>query len=112
MVFAFTQDVPIDMAIYERIQAALVERLGGGTPEGLIAHLVIQRDSGLRYIDVWESEEASERFTEEHLHPVVWGVFKEVGFPRPAAEPPRVPLTVAGVWSARTDFPAAVLSAR
>ena len=110
MVYAFTQDVPIDMATYERIHTALTARTGGATPTGLIAHLVIQREQGLRYIDVWESEEDCERFTDEHLHPVVWGALKEAGFSRPPAEPPREPLAVTGVWSARTDFPAAVLS--
>jgi len=110
MVYAFTQDVPIDMVVYDRIQAALMERLGGEPPQGLIAHLVIQLERGLRYVDVWGSEEDCERFTEQHLHPVVWGALKASGFSSPPPEPPREPLAVTGVWSARTDFPMTVLS--
>jgi hypothetical protein len=42
MTYAFTQDVPIDAAFYQRI----VEGLGSEVPDGLVVHLVVERDDG------------------------------------------------------------------
>ncbi len=94
MTYAFVQDVPIDLRLYERIKADL----GGAPPAGLIVHVVEQTDAGLRYLDVWESEEACDRFTEERLHPVVGRVLAEAGFRPPDGEPPRRRIDVREVW--------------
>ena len=94
MTYAYTQDVPIGMEIYERIRAGL----GDEPAAGLVVHLAIATEQGLRYVDVWESEELCERFTEERLHPVVGRVFAEVGFQPPAEEPPRRRIDVRDVW--------------
>lgn len=95
MTFAFTQDVPIDAAFYGRI----TEQLGGHAPPGLIVHLAIERpEGGLRYIDVWESEAACERFVEERLHPVVHGLLAEVFGDALPPEPERLPLSVIHTW--------------
>jgi len=84
MTYAFTQDVPIDAAFYRRI----VEGLGDDPPKGLITHLALERpEGGLRYIDVWESEEDCDRFGEERLF----------GDQLPD-EPERLPLAVIHVW--------------
>ena len=48
--YAFIQDVPANEEIYAKIQA----ELGDVAPAGLIAHLVVRRPDGLRYIDVWQ----------------------------------------------------------
>lgn len=95
MPYAFTQDVPIDAAIYARIK----DGLGDDPPEGLISHLAVEApDGGLRYIDVWESEDDWSRFTEDRLHPVVHGILGEIlgdGLP---PEPERAPLRVVDIW--------------
>jgi hypothetical protein len=52
MTYAFVQDAPANRAIYEEIRTGL----GDETPPGLISHVVIEREDGLRYIDVWETE--------------------------------------------------------
>lgn len=66
MAYAFTQDVPIDAAFYKRI----TDGLGDDPPKGLIVHLAVERpEGGLRYFDVWETEEDWDRFAEERLHP-------------------------------------------
>jgi hypothetical protein len=84
MVYAFTQDVPIDDDTYRRI----TERLGPEPLAGCLLHLCVRRpDGGLRYIDVWESEEDCARAFDERIHPAVHGVFREIGF-RPDGEPP------------------------
>jgi hypothetical protein len=90
MVYAYTQDVPIDEQTYRKI----IDRLGPEPLKGALLHLAIRRpDGGLRYIDVWESEEMCTRAFEERIHPAVYGVFKDIGF-RPDGEPSVSPLDV------------------
>ncbi len=76
MAFAFYMDVPIDEAIYARVR----EKVGEEPPKGLIMHLVVKRDDGLRYIDVWESKAAFEQAFEGRIHSKVHEAFEEVGF--------------------------------
>ncbi|MGI9145774.1 MAG: hypothetical protein ACR2IK_04370 [Chloroflexota bacterium] len=96
MTYAWTQDVPITREIY----AEIVADLGDQLPEGLIVHVAQVMDDGhLRYLDVWESEAACQRFTEERLHPVVGRALARHQV-RVDGEPPRRPVQVAHVWSA------------
>jgi hypothetical protein len=96
MTYAFTQDVPIDAAFYKRV----TDGLGDEPPKGLIVHLAIERpEGGLRYIDVWESEEDCDRFGQERLHPVVHSLLREVFGDDLPPEPERTPITVTHVWS-------------
>lgn len=95
MTYAFTQDVPIDAAFYRRITSGV----GEATPRGLIVHVAIERpEGGLRYVDVWESEEDWDRFADERLHPVVHGLLGEVFGDDLPPEPDRTPLDVLHVW--------------
>ncbi len=81
MVYAYTQDVPIDQARYRRV----MEELGSQPLAGLILHLCVRRaDGGLGYVDVWESEEACARAFDERIHAAVDIAF---GGARPSAEP-------------------------
>lgn len=95
MTYAFHMDVPINMDIYKRIRA----ELGEETPQGLIVHVVFQREQGLRYLEVWESKEDWDRFEEERLHPAVDRIFERAGRERPA-EPDRLSVGVTDVWGA------------
>jgi hypothetical protein len=63
--YAYVQDVAEEWANYERLAASL----GDGVPDGLIVHVAGPTDSGFRIIDVWESQEAWERFRNERLRP-------------------------------------------
>jgi hypothetical protein len=95
MPYAFTQDVPIDAAFYERI----TDGLGADPPVGLIVHLALERpEGGLRYIDVWETQADADRFAEERLHPVVHGLLREVFGDDLPPEPERHPLSVVHAW--------------
>ena len=97
MVYAFTQDVPIDRAFYERI----TDGLGPDVPQGLIVHLAIERpERGLRYVDVWESQSDCEAFTESRLHPVVHALLSEIFGDELPPEPERAPLAVIHAWGA------------
>ena len=102
MTYAFTQDVPIDAAFYARI----VAQLGAEPPEGLIIHLAIERpEGGLRYLDVWESEQHCERFTEDRLHPVVHGLLREIFGDALPPEPERSLLEVVHAWGRGVTAP-------
>ncbi|MFG1798448.1 hypothetical protein [Nocardia sp. NPDC049149] len=52
--------------------------LGPGSPGGLF-HWVTATDTGIRVTDVWESQEAFERFTAEKVGPAA----AEIGLPNP-----------------------------
>jgi hypothetical protein len=91
MTYAFTQDVPIDAVFYRRITDAL----GDEPAKGLISHVAIERpEGGLRYIDVWETEQDCDRFAEERLHPVVHDLLREIFGDQMPPEPERIPLSV------------------
>lgn len=94
MAYAWVQNVPITMEIYRQIKT----ELGTEVPGGLIVHVVSQTEPGLRYLDVWESKEAWERFRDTRLHPAVGRVFARIGFQPPAGEPPMQELDVREVW--------------
>ena len=99
MAYSFIQDVPIGASEYREI----VERLGEDPAPGLITHLCIELpQGGLRYIDVWESEAAWDRFAEERLHPVVHPFLMEkLGFT--PGEPPRESVNVIDVWKGAAE---------
>ena len=81
MVYAYIQDVPIGEELYRQI----IDKIGPEPIPGSLLHLCVrQPDGGLRYIDVWESEQACARAFEERIHPAVDAAF---GGNRPATEP-------------------------
>lgn len=91
--YAWTQDVPIDRDAYADITA----RMGDAPMPGLVVHLALEQPDGhLRYLDVWESQEACDAAFESVVHPAVHPVLAERGI-RPAGEPPRVPVGVVEV---------------
>ena len=95
MTYAFTQDVPIDAAFYTRI----TDGLGDAPPKGLIVHTAVERpEGGLRYFDIWESEQDCDRFTEERLHPVVHPLLAEIFGDQLPPEPERNLVRVVHVW--------------
>jgi hypothetical protein len=67
MSYAFTRDVPFDEHQYGEIRNGI----GPDLPKGLLVHLVVRREQGLRYIDVWEAEADWERFRDERVMPSV-----------------------------------------
>lgn len=87
MVYAFTLDVPIDEATYRRI----LDEIGPEPMVGALMHLCVRRpEGGLRYIDVWESEQAHSTALAERIEPAVETVIGH----RPGAEPSPAPLEV------------------
>ena len=97
MVYAFTQDVPIDTDTYARITDAL----GTEPMDGLLLHLCVRTpEGGLRYIDVWESQEQCARAFDERIHPAVDAAF---GGRRPPVEPTVTHLDVIDATGAAVD---------
>jgi hypothetical protein len=81
MVYAYVQDVPIGEELYRQI----IDKIGPEPIPGSLLHLCVRQPDGqLRYIDVWESEQACARAFEERIHPAVDAAF---GGNRPASEP-------------------------
>jgi hypothetical protein len=68
----------------------------------MISHVAIERpDGGLRYVDVWDSEEDFERFADERLHPVVHSLLAEIFGDEVPPEPDRATAAVVDVWLGR-----------
>jgi hypothetical protein len=65
--YAYVQDVASSWEQYQDIAVALVEP----PPDGLIVHVAGPTDEGVRIIDVWESEDAWQRFRSERLDPAI-----------------------------------------
>jgi hypothetical protein len=81
MVYAFIQDVPVDEEFYRRV----LDGLGPEPLAGSLLHLCVRRpEGGLRYIDVWETEQAFHRAMTERVLPAVDAAF---GGSRPPGEP-------------------------
>ena len=94
MSYAFTRDVPADEHHYAEVRTAI----GAAVPEGLIVHLVVRRDGGLRYIDVWDSEAHWRRFHDERIGPAVRKVMAAHGMTRPGTSAPYEPMELIDVW--------------
>ena len=82
--YAFTQDLPITTDVY----AQIMKGVGTAPADGCILHAVVRIDGGLRYIDIWESREACDRFLEERVHPILQAAFSAAGA-TPPGEPHR-----------------------
>jgi quinol monooxygenase YgiN len=97
MTYAFTMDVAQPVEAYERVHSALMQRLGRELPTGCLVHLATKTEDGFRVIEVWESREASDRFNEEVMRPLIVEVS---GIPQDVVEqgpPPTQELQVLGL---------------
>ena len=94
MSYAFIQDVPANAEIYSMIKA----KLGTAPPPGLISHVAVARDGGLRYIDVWETEQAWITYRDEHVEPAVSEVLAGFGIPHDHSMVIVEPLELVDVW--------------
>ena len=66
------QQLSVPYEMYEEVQ----EKVGTDTnpPAGLIVHTIGEVNGGLQIVDVWESEQAAQKFGEERLRPAVMEV--------------------------------------
>jgi hypothetical protein len=104
--YAFEQDVPIDAGTYEKLLARIAEVSGDAAPSGALLHLAIEREDGhISYLDVWETKEDCDRFTENVLHKVIGPALAEAGI-QVDSEPPRRSINVIDLFG--PAFPRAV----
>jgi hypothetical protein len=93
MTYAFVHDVPADENIYAQIKELLPENA-----PGLIAHIAMKREGGLRYVDVWETEAQWETFRADHVEPAVGKVLAGYGIPHTHDDVSLQPVDVVDVW--------------
>jgi hypothetical protein len=53
----------------------------GGPVEGLIAHTAVDNNGKPQFIDIWESNEAAERFGQERIGPAVGDIAPDIAGP-------------------------------
>lgn len=95
MSYACFYDVPADEQVYRRVKA----EIGNEQPKGLVVHLVVKLDGGLRHIEVWESQEDWERFREERVEPAVGKVLAAAGLAQRPPPPVEQEMEVVDVWT-------------
>jgi hypothetical protein len=79
MAYVLEFEVPGDIALYERVKAAI----GPEPPAGLLVHLVVKGTHGLRHIEVWDRAGDHDRFHRECVEPAVEAVLRSFGFTGP-----------------------------
>lgn len=94
MPYAFQLDIPTDEQFYEKVKA----EIGDEQPQGLISHLVVKQDGGLRHIDVWESKEDWDRFSAERVGPAVGKLLRASGATDLPPAPVEQELDVVDTW--------------
>jgi heme-degrading monooxygenase HmoA len=94
MSYAFYYDVPGDEHIYRQVRTAI----GDDVPPGLVAHFVVQSDTGLRHYAVWDSAEDWNRFNTERARPAVHAVLRSVGFTEMPPDPEIQELKLIDTW--------------
>lgn len=94
MSYAMSYDVPADEATFAKIKALI----GDEPPKGLVVHLVVKTERGLRHIGVWDSEQDWQRFHDERSEPAVHQVLTEMGFAKMPPDPPVEVLDLVDVW--------------
>lgn len=85
MPYAFSQDLPSNKDMYTKLSA----QVGDEVPKGLIVHLAFEIPAGMRIVDVWESEQDFDRFSEERLHPAAEKMMQQAGISRESMGAPQ-----------------------
>jgi len=93
MSFACSYEVPADEQLYRRVKS----EIGEEQPSGLIVHLVVKSEGGLRHIGVWESEDHWARFRDGRVRPAVGRVLAAAGIPDAPPPPDEQVLDVVDV---------------
>jgi hypothetical protein len=83
MPYSCYYDVPGDERMYAQVKA----EIGEEQPKGLVLHMVIKRQDGLRHFEVWESRQQWERFQQERVAPAVAKMLAAVGVTEPPPRP-------------------------
>lgn len=94
MSFACSYEVPAPVEMYREVRRLI----GDEPPKGMVAHVVVRTETGLRHLEVWDSEDLWTRFREERVEPAVHQVLKLAGFTEMPPDPPTEVLDLVDVW--------------
>jgi hypothetical protein len=94
MTYACSYEVPATVEMYRKVRSII----GDAKPPGMVAHVVVRTDAGLRHIEVWDTEEHWQRFHDEQVEPAVHRVLTDAGFTTMPPDPPTDRLDVVDVW--------------
>ncbi|MGH9224988.1 MAG: hypothetical protein ACRD2W_14705 [Acidimicrobiales bacterium] len=97
MYFANSYEVPSNEHLYRKVKS----EIGDEQPDGLVVHLVVKSDGGLRHIGVWETQAAWERFRDERVRPAVGRVLEAAGIAPPPPPPAEEQLDLIDVATGR-----------
>jgi len=64
---------------YDQVIKKMGLYLGGPSPDGALFHWVTGTDEGIKVVDVWETQEQFDKFSQEQIGPYS----QEVGIPAP-----------------------------
>jgi hypothetical protein len=101
MPYAFTLDVPATEELYAEIRSELPSE----PMPGLLVHLVVPGERGLRYIDVWETQEAWEHARATVLEPAVGRVLARYGLPHDESLTRFEEIRAVDLWGALESVP-------
>lgn len=75
----------VDQVMFEKVS----EKIGAHQhpPDGLVAHMASQTDTGIEIFDLWESEADFRKFFQERVAPQVQAAAQQMGLPAPQGEP-------------------------
>ncbi|MEO8698374.1 MAG: hypothetical protein ABI658_33080 [Acidimicrobiales bacterium] len=94
MPYAFIQDVPVNEKIYGQIRTMI----GSDTPKGLVAHLAYKYEGGLRYVDVWDTQDDWHRFRDARVEPAVGEVLAGLGIAQDPTQPKFEGIELVDCW--------------
>jgi hypothetical protein len=77
MVVLMTMDVPVSREDAEAVSAVM--GAPDGPPKGLIAHVMTKTPDGVHVVDIWESQEDFQKFSDEQFLPTMQRVLNERG---------------------------------
>ncbi len=98
--YATSYEVPADEQMYRRVKS----EIGDGPVPGMVLHLVVKSDHGLRHIGVWESLADWERFRNERVQPAVGTVLAASGLTERPPTPVEQELQVVDVLTGAPGY--------
>jgi len=94
MTYACSYEVPATEEMYREVRRLI----GDDKPDGLVAHVVVRSETGLRHLEVWDSEGSWTRFHDDRVEPAVHEDLKAAGFTEMPPDPPVEQLDLVDVW--------------
>lgn len=94
MSYAFSYQVPASEQMYCEVKGLV----GDEQPKGLVVHVVVRVEGGLRHLEVWETKEDWDRFHHERIEPALNQVLSAAGSTQMPPDPPIDRLELVDVW--------------